>query len=241
MRLERTAQVWGICGNLGGGKTLTAVELAVQSMISGYFVCTNIDLHLDLMAETYGDYLRSLYLRVDLEKDDPSSWPCGDPRGSGGRRRVLVILDEVAEWFDQFSGTSKQVRGFLSWLRHSSKRSQDVVLVVQRKEYLAKSLRILVSRWIWVEDLAVWRIPHFRIKVPFMGGFIMRYVADRVGNRIQPIEYSRKEVWGQYYDTGQQLLTSSLGTPYDLPEIRPKPPIIVWPWVVVLLWVVSRL
>lgn len=216
MQLERTAQVWGITGNLGGGKTLSAVEVAVRAIASDYYVCTNIDLHIDILARELGDRVRGLYCRIDLEQDDPDAWPWGDPRGSGGSRRVLVILDEVAEWFDQFSGTSPAVRRFLSWLRHSSKRGQDVFLVVQRKEYLAKSLRILVSRWVWVEDLAVWRLPHFRIRLPFCGGLVMRYVSDRLGNSIQPLEFAKKARWGKYYNTAQ-LLSGTMRMPYEVP------------------------
>ena len=40
--LEKTSQVWGICGNLGGGKTLTAVSMAVEAIRSGYFVVSNV-------------------------------------------------------------------------------------------------------------------------------------------------------------------------------------------------------
>lgn len=224
MRLESTAQIWGITGNLGGGKTLSAVEMAVRAIASDYFVVSNIDLRMDRVCSLLGERARSLYKRCDLSTDDPDSWPWGDPRGSGGSRRVLVILDEVAEWFDQYSGTSPQVRGFLSWLRHSSKRGQDVVLVVQRKEFLAKSLRILVARWVWVEDLAVWRMPGLRIRVPFCRGLVMRYVSDRLGNSIQPLEFASKSRWGQYYYTAQ-LLSGSMRMPYEVPP-RVCPPAI---------------
>lgn len=242
MTLETTAQVWCICGNLGGGKTLSAVEFAVRALAHDYFVCSNIELLSDPLVSSFGERVLSLYRRVDLEVDDPALWPVGDPRGSGGSRRVLVILDEVAEWFDQYSGTSAKVRGFLSWLRHSSKRGQDVILVCQRREYLAKSLRILVSRWIWVEDLAVWRIPHFRIRVPFCSGLIMRYVSDRLGNSIQPIEFARKSLWGRYYRTAQ-LLRGSMSLPYEIPprQISHSVPFERLSWVIVFVWAAHRL
>lgn len=241
MQLERTAQVWGISGNLGGGKTLSAVEIAVRSLSSGYCVATNIDLNIDLIANELGSWVRPLYVRIDLEKDDPMSWPCGDPRGSGGDRRVLVIIDEVAEWFDQYSSTSPAVKRFLSWLRHSSKRSQDVFLVVQRREYLAKSLRILVARWIWVEDLAVFRIPKLRMKIPFCGGFVARSFFDRLGNSIQPLEFCGKARWGRYYSTAQMLTGDTLGRVYDRPA-RPSRASIDWLfWGPVILWAQLRL
>lgn len=243
MQLERTAQVWGITGNLGGGKTLSAVEMAVRAIASDYYVCTNIELRMDEVCATLGARARGLYRRVDLSSDDPNDWPCGDPRGSGGSRRVLVILDEVAEWFDQYSGSSPQVRAFLSWLRHSSKRGQDVILVVQRREYLAKSLRILVSRWVVVEDLAVWRIPKLRIRLPFCAGLVMRFISDRLGNSIQPLEFSRKSLWGRYYCTSQ-LLAGSMSMPYEVP---PRAAPVRGPlldrlaWYLVLGWVASRM
>lgn len=243
MQLERTAQVWCICGNLGGGKTLSAVEIAVRAIANNYFVCSNIEILSGPLTEFLGERALKLYRRIDLETDDPNSWPCGDPRGSGGSRRVLVILDEVAEWFDQYSGTSPSVRGFLSWLRHSSKRGQDVILVCQRREYLAKSLRILVSRWVWVEDLAVWRMPHFRIRVPFCSGLIMRYVSDRLGNSIQPVEFSKKARWGRFYCTSQ-LLAGSMSTPYDIPPDDPQtrePLAVRLSWALVIVWAAMRL
>lgn len=224
MRLERTAQVWGISGNLGGGKTLSAVEIAVRGIADGYMVCTNIDLHMDRVCSSLNwEGASRLYRKIDLENDNPMDWPCGDPRGSGGNRRALIIIDEVAEWFDQFSGTSPKVRTFLSWLRHSSKRGQDVFLIVQRREYLAKSLRILIARWIWVDDLAVYRIPKLRIKVPFCAGYIVRTFWDRQGNSIQPWEFAQKSKWGRFYETAQ-MLAGSVGAVYDAP---PRPPV---PW-----------
>ena len=42
IELERNALVWGVVGNLGGGKSLSAVSVGVRAMISGYFVASNI-------------------------------------------------------------------------------------------------------------------------------------------------------------------------------------------------------
>lgn len=39
---KRTANVYGIYGHLGGGKTLTAVELAVDFLRLGWCVTSNI-------------------------------------------------------------------------------------------------------------------------------------------------------------------------------------------------------
>lgn len=220
MYLENNAQVWGIVGNLGGGKTLTAVEIACSAMQSGYFVVTNIHLNMDAVCRDFGSHCEKLYMCIDLETASPDLFPSGSPRGSGGNKRVMVILDEVAEWFDQFSSTSPGVKRFLSWLRHSSKRSQDVFLVVQRREYLAKSLRILVSRWIWVDDLATFRVPKLRIHIPFCSHLCYRSYFDRVGNSVQPGSSIVKAKWGQYYSTAQCLSVSLSGPQEYVSPVR---------------------
>ena len=111
---ESSCQVWGISGNLGGGKSLTAVNMLVDALSRGWFVVTNMDLNHDALSAYLGYDSRKMVLRVDLDETDPVTWPMGSPRGSGGKKRVIVVLDEVAEWFDQYSGTSPAVRNFLS-------------------------------------------------------------------------------------------------------------------------------
>lgn len=216
IRLERSAMVWGIVGSLGGGKTLTAVRVAVEALERGFFVVSNITLNIDYVCKVYGERCRKLYLHVDLTKDDPFEFPSGDPRGSGGKRRVLVVLDECAEFFDQYSSQKESTKRFWSWLRHSSKRSQDVFFIVQRQEYLTKSLRSLIIRWVWCDDLAVWKFFHF--KLPFMGGFIMQNVFDRLGSRVQGVDFVQKSIWGRFYNTAECISTvSNANYIYELP------------------------
>lgn len=206
--LERTSQVWAITGNLGGGKSLTAVSLAVSSMARGYFVCSNITLDVGAIGRVYGKRAASLYLHIDLDAPDfdPFKLPCGSPRGSGGGKRVLVILDECAEWVDQYSSAKDpRIARLWSWLRHSSKRSQDVILVVQRMDYLNKVLRLLIARWVIVDDLNTWRMPVIKLRLPFCGGLVMQRVFDRSGRIISGPHYIQKSVWGSFYDTAECL------------------------------------
>lgn len=224
IHLERNALVWGIVGNLGGGKSLSAVQLGVNALLNGYAVVSNITFDLRAIIDIYNaPWVTSLYFKVSLDDPavDPYKWPCGDPRGSGGKRRVVVILDEVAEWIDQYaSHRDPVVERIRSWLRHSSKRSQDVVLVCQRQEYISKPIRSLVARWIWVDDLKVWRCPIGKFKIPFAGGFVMQNVFDRVGNRIQGCSFVRKATWGRFYNTAECLNSygASQNSVYDLPD-----------------------
>lgn len=237
IKLERNSLVWGIVGNLGGGKTMTAVKIAVDAIRQGYFVVSNVQIRVDLI----GDFASKLYQYVDFENADPFDFVAGDPRGSGGSRRVIVVLDEVAEFLDQFSATKAKTQKFMSWLRHSSKRSQDVVLVVQRQEYLAKAVRILVSRWVWVDDLAVYRLPVLKIKVPFCSDVVMQNTFDRYGNRIAPVDFIKKSVCGRYYDTAQTI--SAVSTSYTVYEVPPLPSsdVLFWVYVVSFLLLMGAL
>lgn len=230
--LEKTAQVWGICGNLGGGKTLTAVSMAYEAIRSGFFVVSNVTLNLDVLRSEI-PWCDKLYQHIIVRNDEyddqgnlvksedfnPFTIPSGSPRGTQGGKRVLVILDECAEWFDQYSSLkSKSISRVMSWLRHSSKRSQDVVFIVQRREYLNKSFRILVSRWVSVDDLAIWRIPYLKMKLPFMGGFCMANIFDKSLSRIRPTVFISKSRFGRYYSTSECLSTfGGASVEYEVP------------------------
>lgn len=233
--LEKTAQVWGICGNLGGGKTLTAVSMAVEAIRVGYYVVSNVTLNIPELEKTI-PWAGKLYQHIAVRNEryneqgdliysedfNPFTIPSGSPRGTVGGKRVLVILDECAEWFDQYSNLkSKSISRVMSWLRHSSKRSQDVVFIVQRREFLNKSFRILVSRWVSVDDLAIWRVPFLRCRIPFMGNFCMANVFDKTGARIRPVIVVNKLVYGKYYSTAECLSTfGGQSVEYTVPDRR---------------------
>ena len=134
-------------------------------------------LKMDVVSRIYGAWTRKLYHHFSFEDEDfdPFKLPTGSPRGSGGNKRVLVIMDECAEWVDQYSSAKDpKIARFWSWLRHSSKRSQDVLLIVQRLEYLNKVIRLLISKWVIVDDLRVYRLPVIKMRMPFMGGWCMQ-------------------------------------------------------------------
>lgn len=224
VNLERVSLVWGIVGNLGGGKSLTAVSIAVESLRRGFFVCSNITLKIPAIERYLGmRNLDRLYLHISLDDPsfDPFKLPCGDPRGSDVKRRVIVILDEVAEWLDQYSkANDPRIKNLWSWLRHSSKRSQDVFIICQRQEYINKVVRILIARWVWVDDLAVYRLPYIRMKIPFCKGKVLQNVFDRNGERIAGARMISKELYGRFYNTAECLNSSgaSYNFVYQLPD-----------------------
>lgn len=228
LELDRNALVWGITGNLGGGKSLTATYFMVNAIRNGFFVVSNITLSVDKI----GPWASNLYLHVDFDEGfDPYKLPCGDPRGSGGRRRVLVVFDECAEWFDQYANAKDpRIQRLWSWLRHSSKRSQDVFLIIQRPEYLHKVLRILIARWLVVDDLAVWRIPLCKMRLPFCSGLCVCRPYDRSGQRIGHAYFISKSKWGRFYNTAECLNSdgAQFNSVYQVPDMGRKSTIPFW-------------
>lgn len=224
IHLDPVPQVWGITGNLGGGKSLTATSIAVSAIKSGYFVVSNITLNTAAIDNALDiDYSSKLYKHFSFEDSDfdPFALPTGSPRGTPNGKRVVVIMDECAEWVDQYStAQNPKIKRFWSWLRHSSKRSQDVVLIVQRLEYLNKVLRLLISKWVIVDDMRVYRLPILKIRIPFMGGTCMQRVFDRNRRLVQGPLFVNKSVWGRFYNTAECL--NADGAQYNTEYVIPN-------------------
>lgn len=226
INLDPVPQVWGITGNLGGGKSLTATSIAVSAIKRGYFVVSNISLNCERINEALDiDYAEKLYKHFSFEDEDfdPFALPTGSPRGTPNGKRVVVIMDECAEWVDQYStAQNPKIKRFWSWLRHSSKRSQDVVLIVQRLEYLNKVLRLLISKWVIVDDMKVYRLPVVKMRVPFLGGMCMQRVFDRNRRLVQGPLLVSKANWGRFYNTAECLNSdgAQYNTEYVIPNSR---------------------
>lgn len=207
-----TANVYGIYGHLGGGKTLTAVEIMLDFLQRHFQVVSNIQLTRFPVDVNKDDYS---YID-DLEAVDFWSLPCGAPRGSSSPYRTGIFIDEAAEFYDQYSsGKSPQLTKFLSWLRHSSKRGQFVFLIVQRPEFIAKPLRLLINRWILCDDLAQFRFPIIRLRLPFFSGYVRRIVLDRHGQQIsRGLNLGDKLEIGYYYNTAQSIALEGRANDY---------------------------
>lgn len=213
---------------------MTAVEMMVYALNQGHRVVSNVKLrNLGPQSRLRYTYIEDIF---DYEFDD---LPQGAPRGSGFPDRVIVCLDEVAEAFDQYSG--QKASRFLSWLRHSSKRGQTVILIVQMPEFLQKSLRKLVYRWIFCEDMATFRLPVLRCRIPFTSHLCRRMYYDRMGNPItrSPWNFVVKRQLGKYYDTAQSIAHLKLDDFHSTIEITP--PGVVWFRRAVLLLLVLEL
>lgn len=211
----RTANVYGVYGHLGGGKTLTAVEIMVYALQRGFRVVSNIQLRNHPNPELF-------QFIENFEGVDFWSLPCGAPRGSPDPYRTCIVIDECAEFFDQYSSSSPYLKSFMSWLRHSSKRGQLVFAIVQKPEYIAKSLRLLINKWIMCDDMRQYRMSSLRIPLPFLFGYVRRLLLDRYGNVIsRGMNLADKKVIGYYYDTAQSIAVAGKTNTYVSTYVKP--------------------
>lgn len=223
----RTACVYGIYGHLGGGKTLTSVDIMLHALSKrNATVVSNVKLR-NLSAEYQDRYMYiDDFAEICSTTDETKgvwSLPQGSPRGSGGNKRVVIVLDEVAEFFDQYSSSSSTLKTFLSWLRHTSKRGQWVFLIVQQPEFIAKGLRKLVNYWVLCDDMEQYRLPVARVKIPFLGNYVRRLLIDRHGNVVsRGLNLCCKTYVGHFYDTSQSI--ALLGRTNEQEDFTPYTP-----------------
>jgi len=210
-----------VTGKLGGGKTLTGVWLCTCALRAGRVIATNIDLHVDRIAQDFK--LRPEWLQSRIHVADPAHLeliPHGDSRASAHQRRVVCVVDEAADWFasDDMGGSVKAVR---NWLRHTDKVGIDVYLIIQDIRLLNRAGRMLAQRNLDVVDFA-------RIKFAVLGcnpffwtwGFVRVTEIDMINQCSGEAFWLRKSEIGRYYDTAQLYagageIARAAGSAYD--------------------------
>lgn len=226
---RRSANVYGIYGHLGGGKSLTAVELSLNFLRLGWSVTSNI------LIRSKSPKYRFI---EDFQDVDFWSLPCGAPRGSDDPYRSVIVVDECAEFFDQYSSNSPYLKSFLSWLRHSSKRGQFVFLIVQKPEFISKSLRLLINKWIVCDDMEQFRLPYFKCRIPFTKGYVARRIFDRYGNLLsRGFNFASKSDIGRFYDTSQSIAIQGRQNDFITSLPPPKAPSLLPFYLIAILYV----
>lgn len=162
--------VYGVCGRLGGGKSFTCVYLMLQALKMGHFVTSNIRLKDEYLKSHHINASRYTYLE-DFGGIDPWTLRKGDLRGSGGRVRSMIVIDEAGEWLDSYADARQkgtQLSDIASWLRQSDKLGQDVYFIVQFETLLHNRLRSIVHKWLICKDLSKFKIPVIGLRLPVL-------------------------------------------------------------------------
>ena len=135
--------VFVVSGKLGSGKSYHCCDMAIEHLLAGGVVATNMVLHFDRICKNFHRALRPWQLVKIDATSDPHTIPSGDLRGHG-KRRVMVILDEALNWFASSAGSKDERKNAWSeWLRQSDKIGQDVYFIAQEFGRAAKWIREL--------------------------------------------------------------------------------------------------
>lgn len=171
----------GIIGHMSGGKTYFAVEQILKFLFYGHPVVTNIR----LQCRYVSDYLgipciqwKQLYFYLcdkpskyhELQISSYESYPTGSPRGSSDYdlRLCYIVLDEVSSIFDSMIHASdSNIQKVATWARHTRKRGQELLLVMQFASELHKRLRVHITEYISCNNSNNLRIPLLGTGLPW--------------------------------------------------------------------------
>lgn len=195
--------VYGVCGKLGGGKSLTSVFLIIQWLRTGNIVSTNIKINDDFIKKNNIPIGKYFYIE-DFSSVNPWDLPNGDLRGSGGNVRSKIVIDEAGEWCDSYADARHkgQLSDIASWLRQSDKLGQDVYFIVQFENLLHARLRSIVHRWIICQDVDKFKMPFLGIRPPkFLRNFVIATTFDGKSNDYISRQYIYKPSVYSAYNT----------------------------------------
>jgi len=188
---KKVPMIISVIGIPGSGKSFWAVKTTLEYISSGGVVFSNIRLKgaqkiSDEGIFRYGlepsspaitylkkfmkwDYQEGQYSFIDLDQYD-SSFLSLIPYGSK-EKRILLILDEVNEWFDSLDRgkltKDEKYRELFKFLRLSRHYHIDVVFLLQDFNTLNPRLRGLCAKIIEATDMQKMKIAGFPIPFPF--------------------------------------------------------------------------
>ena len=176
----------------GSGKTYYAVHRSLQYIASGGSVFSNIRFHgvepveepkgferyklsgssnvIEVLLKNYGwDYQDGQYHYIDLDSMDSDLLSC-IPRGTKSKP-ILLVLDEVNEWFDSLDGgklkRDEKYRELFKFLRLSRHYHVDVLFLLQDFATLNARLRGLCQNIYKSTDMQRLRVPGIPFRFPF--------------------------------------------------------------------------
>lgn len=155
--------VYFVTGFLGSGKGLAAVSRLRDYAARGNPIAGNIDINLEHFADS--PYSKQSYIRVP---DHPTAHDLemlgdGNPDSYDEYKNGLLVLDELATWFNARKWQDKGREALIEWFVHSRKHGWDVIFLVQSIEVVDKQLiESLMEYHAPVSNLA-------KINVPIVG------------------------------------------------------------------------
>lgn len=225
--------VYFVTGKLGSGKSLAAVGRIRDYLSQRRRVATNLDLYLDKMFPS-GKNKESVVRLPDKPRlSDLELLGTGDgqPMSYYDESRFgLLVLDEMASWFNSRGWAEKSRHEVIEWFLHARKLHWDILFLIQDLDAVDKQLRGALAEHV-VTCRRLDRIP-----IPFLSSVtklltdkralmpkvhigVVRYGASDSALIVDRWWYSGRELYGSYM-TGQafrdDVMISSSGDVVDM-------------------------
>ena len=205
---------YAVTGKLGGGKTLFAVQQAVNRLEKGLKVAANVDLYPERFFKPWWDQSRVRFMRVPdrPSREDLDALGIGNET-SDETKNGLLILDEAATILNARTFQNEGRSDMIDWFLHARKLGWDLIFISQSLSMLDKQIRdALVEYLVVVRRFDRYRIPFLawfgiKINMPRVHFAIVRYgtgpnsmVSERIffrGNNLFNVYDTRQLIMGQ--------------------------------------------
>ncbi|GBG15203.1 uncharacterized protein NMK_2806 [Novimethylophilus kurashikiensis] len=194
--------IYIITGKLGAGKSLLAVQRAIDYALEGRRVAANFPMDFAPICRTPTAKIAQAYINVL-----PAIPTVADLKalGVGGEHEETagaLLLDECAQFLNSRQWQGKEREEIINWLLHARKLKWDVFLIIQHERMLDKQVRDALAEYVvTVRRTDRLQVPFMPFKLPRIHIGTVRYgleanalVADRW--------FTRGALPMQCYDTG---------------------------------------
>lgn len=162
-----------VTGKLGNGKSLVSVERIREALVRGVPVATNIDLRLHELVGRKAKKTRVMRVPDKPTLEDFEAIGIGN-KSYDESKNGLLVLDELAMWFNARTWNDKTRQPVINWLLHSRKKGWDVIFIVQDEKMLDKQARESLA-----EHLVVCKRMD-RLKIPFITFLVETFSAGLI-------------------------------------------------------------
>lgn len=192
-----------VTGKLGAGKSLLAVQRAIDYGLEGRRVATNFHIDFSRICTKPTTHLAKCPVTVlpsiPTYNDLMMLGQGGDFEDTAG----ALILDECAQFLNSRNWQGPEREKLINWMLHARKRRWDVFLIIQHERMLDKQIRDALAEYVvTIKRTDRMSVPFLPIRLPRMHIGVVRYgleatapVADRW--------FTRGSLPMQCYDTTQ--------------------------------------
>lgn len=192
-----------VTGKLGAGKSLLAVQRAIDYALEGRRVATNFHMDFSRICTKPDSHLAKCPVTVL-----PAIPTYNDLMllGQGGEHEDTagaLILDECAQFLNARNWQGTEREKIINWMLHARKRRWDVFIIIQHERMLDKQIRDALAEYVvTIKRTDRMSVPFLPFRLPRMHVGVVRYglesnapVADRW--------FTRGSLPMQCYDTTQ--------------------------------------